>query len=216
MDIKSQIIDKIKRNKISTTEVADCLGKTGVIPNANAVNRGHFAVGSVKWIYAYEESNWPIHEQARDINEGDVVFIEAFDCGDRALQGELVTKFMVLYRQAVAVVTNGLMRDANDLIKENYPVWCKGFTPVGCFNRKPSKEFDPEIIKTHKEMYDGAVAVCDDTGVVVIPKDKFTEDFLGKLDFIEQQEDIWFDCLDRMKWDTFDIVCLKKYLEDRK
>ena len=35
-------------------------------------------------------------------------------------------------------------------------------------------------------------------------------------DFIEQQEDIWFDCLDRLKWDTFDIVCLKKYLEDRK
>ncbi len=215
MDIRDQIVNKIKRNRISTTEVADCLGKTGVFKGAQAVNRGHFAVGTVKWIYTYDESNWPIHEQARDINEGDVILIEAFNCENRALQGELVTKFMILYRQGVAVVTNGLMRDANDLIKENYPVWCSGFTPVGCFNKKPEKELDPELVRSHREMYDGAVAVCDDTGVVIIPKEQLTEEFLGKLDFIESQEDIWFDCLDRLKWDTFDIVCLKKYLEEK-
>ena len=31
---------------------------------------------------------------------------------------------------------------------------------------------------------------------------------------IEEQEDIWFDCIDRRKWDTFDTVCMKKYLND--
>jgi len=39
------------------------------------------------------------------------------------------------------------------------------------------------------------------------------EKFLQKLDWIEEQEDIWFDCIDRLKWDTFDTVCLKKYRE---
>ena len=107
MDIKAQIVDKIKRNRISTTEVADCLGKSGAFKDAHAVNRGHFAVGVVKWIYAYEESNWTIHEQARDIPEGSVVLIEAFDCGDRALMGELVSKYMLLYCQAVAVGLTG-------------------------------------------------------------------------------------------------------------
>ena len=214
MDIKSQIIETIQINRISSTEVADCLGKSGVLKGANAVNRGHFAVGSVKWIYAYEESNWTIHEQARDIQPGDIVFIEPFDCGDRALQGELVTKFMVLYRQAKAVVTTGFLRDANDLIKQNYPVWCAGFTPVGCFNRKPIATFDPVVECEHREMYDGAIAVCDDTGVVIIPKSCHTDDFIEKLHFIETQEDTWFDYLDRNKWNTFDIVCLKKYLEN--
>lgn len=52
MDIKNEIIRKIRMNRISTTEVADCLGKTGVFKDSHAVNRGHFAVGNVKWIYA--------------------------------------------------------------------------------------------------------------------------------------------------------------------
>lgn len=60
-------------------------------------------------------------------------------------------------------------------------------------------------------MYDGSIAVCDDTGVVIIPKELHTEEFLEKLDFIENQEDIWFECLDHKKWNTYDIVCLKKY-----
>lgn len=214
MGIKGEIISKIKSNRISTTEVADCLGKTGVLENANAVNRGHFAVGNVKWIYGYNESNWSIHEQARDVQEGDVVLIEAFDCGDRATIGELVSKFMLLYRQAVAIVSNANLRDGNDLIKQNYPVWCKGFTPVGCFNKKIEEPLAADIMKEHMEKYDGSIAVCDDTGVVIIPKEYYTEEFLAKLDFIEEQEDIWFDCLDRRKWDTYDIVCLKKYKED--
>ena len=53
--------------------------------------------------------------------------------------------------------------------------------------------------------------VCDDSGVVIIPKEQITEDMLQKLIAIEEQEDIWFDCIDRRKWDTFDTVCLKKY-----
>lgn len=212
-DVKRKIIKKIKKNRISTTEIADCMGKTGVLKDANAVNRGHFAVGNVKWIYAYNESNWSIHEQAREIEEGDIVLIEAFGCKERATIGELVSKFILLYRQAVAIVSNTNMRDANDLIKQNYPIWCKGFTPVGCFNKKNEKPLDQDIVKTHKEKYDGAIAVCDDTGVVIIPKKLHNQEFLRKLDDIENQEDIWFECLDHKKWDTYDIVCLKKYLK---
>ena len=212
MSIKEDMIDLIKKNRISTTEVADCLGKTGAIRDCHAVNRRHFIVGNVKWIYAYDETNWPVHEQARDVKEGDIVFIEAFNCGDRAIIGELVTKYVILYRGAKAIVTNGNLRDGNDLIKQNYPVWCKGFNPEGCFNVKPEKPLPEDIRVKHENMYEGAIAVCDDTGVVIIPKSCHTEEFMEKLRQIENQEDIWFDCLDHKKWDTYDIVCLKKYL----
>lgn len=213
MEIKEQIIRKIKKNRISTTEVADCMGKTGLLENAHSVNRGHFAVGNVKWIYAYNESNWSVHEQARDVEEDDVVLIEAFNCGNRATIGELVSKFILLYRQASAVISNANLRDANDLIKQNYPIWCKGFTPIGCFNREIKEPLDPTIEESHRAMYDGSIAVCDDSGVVIIPKELHTEEFLQKLDDIENQEDIWFECLDHRKWDTYDIVCLKKYMD---
>ena len=211
MDIADKIVDYIQTNKVSTTEVADCLGKTGVLPNIYPVNRGQFQTGRVKWVYAYNESNWDVHEQVRDVKKGDIVYIEAFDCGDRAIIGELVSKFIILYKRAGAIVTNARMRDAHKLIKEKYPIWCTGFSPIGCFNTKNTEEFDAEIIRTRKEEVDGAVIVCDDSGVVLVPKHLLTEEFYHKLEAIEEQEDIWFDCIDRRKWDTFDTVCLKKY-----
>ncbi len=214
MDIMEKIIDYLMRNRVSTTEVADALGKTGVIEDVMPINRGHFRVGKVKWIYAYEESNWPVHEQIQDIEDDCVVFVEAFDCGNRAVFGELVSKYLLLYRQSRALVIKGKMRDAAGLIKENWPVWCTGLNPVGCFNRKPSQAFDENIKKEHFDMYDGAIAVCDDCGVVIIPKEQITEEFLNKLYHMENQEDIWFDRLDHYKENTFEIVCHKTYLKD--
>ena len=124
-------------------------------------------------------------------------------------------KFILLYRGAQAIVMLGNARDANDLIKQNYSVWCEGFNPVGCFNRDvPLTEEIKAEVHRKQALYDGAVAVCDDTGVVIIPKNQLTDDFLGKLHHIEAQEDIWFDCVDHRKWDTYDTVCLKKYLMD--
>lgn len=214
-DITKRIVDYLVRNRVSTTEVADALGKTGVLPKLMPVNQGYYKAGRIKWVYAYDESNWPVHEQIQDIEEDCVVFVEAFDCGDRAIFGELVSKYLLLYRQSRALVISGKMRDAAALIKEKWPIWCSGFNPVGCFNRKPQNELDSELKREHFEKYDGAIAVCDDCGVVVIPKERITEDFLEKLHFMEDQEDIWFDRLDHYKESTFEIVCEKKYLDDK-
>jgi regulator of RNase E activity RraA len=206
------IITYIKRNRVSTTEVADCLGKTGVIADVHAVNQGLHKVGPVRYIYGHSESNWSIHEQARDVQEGEIVIMDGIDVKGRALVGELVTKFLTLYRGAEAVVMLGNARDANNLIKHRYPVWCRGFNPVGCFNTDVAPT--PKILRQAEEaraLYDGGIAVCDDCGVVVIPATEISEEFLKKLDAIEEQEDIWFNCIDRLKWDTYDTVCLKKY-----
>lgn len=215
-DIKNKIIDYIRRNRVCTTEVADCLGKTGVLENVMPINRGHFKVGNVKWVYANAESNWNVHEQIVSTQEDDVVFIEAFDCKHRAIIGELVSKYILLYRQASAIICNAKFRDAGALIRENYPIWCIGFTPVGCFNTKPECDLEVSVKNEHLDKYDGAIAVCDDCGVVIIPKEFHTEDFYQKLVKIEEQEDIWFSRLDHYKENTFEIVCLKKYLTEDK
>lgn len=214
MSIQERIIDYIKKNRVSTTEIADCLGKKGVLKDAKALNRGHFAVGPVRWIYCYNESNWSSHEQARDVKPGEVVILEGFDIGERATIGELVCKFILLYQGAVAIASDKPLRDGNDLIKNNWPIWCNGLTPVGCFNVKNEEPLNPEIEQERRAFYDGAVAVCDDTGVVIIPAEQMTEEFLQKVINMEKQEDTWFYCLDSLKWDTYDIVCLKRYRDE--
>lgn len=212
--VSERIIDYLVRNRVSTTEVADCLGKAGVLPNLMPCNPGYYKAGKIVWVYAYDESNWPVHEQIQNIDEDSIVLVDTKNCGDRAIFGELVSKYILLYHQSRAIVVNGKMRDAAQIIRQSWPIWCSGYTPVGCFNRKPDVEIDEIWKKEHCEKYNGAIAVCDDCGVVVIPKEHITEKFLEKLYHIEDQEDIWFDRLDHYKESTFDIVCKKKYLED--
>ena len=209
--MEEKILAYIKRNRVSSTEIADCLGKTGAIDGVTTVNRGHFRCGRVKYVYAHSESNWSVHEQIRDTRAGDVVLMDAIGVNGRALVGELVCKFLLLYREASAVVSLGKLRDANDLIKNNFAVWCPGFTPVGCFNRNVAESDDVKaVVQERKRLYERSIAVCDDTGVVIVPKESITEDFYNALCHIEQQEDDWFNCIDFKKWDTFETVCLKR------
>lgn len=211
--IQQQVIEKIRRNRISSTQVSDCLEKTGALEGVRALNPGHHRVGPVFWTYAFNESNWELHEQIREAPEGSVLLTEAFNCGHRAVFGELVTKYLILYRQVSAVVLCGLLRDAANIIKERWPLWVQGTTPVGCFNTPNPQPLDPALVAQRQALYQGSVAVCDDTGVVIIPGSRITPAFLSKLDWIEEQEDIWFDCIDRLKWDTYETVCLKRYQE---
>lgn len=215
MTITDIIIRKIRQNRISSTEIADCMNKTGNIDyGLYPLNPRHFRVGRIKWTYALNESNWEHHRQIADIAPGYVVITEPFNCGERAIFGDLVTKYLMLYRESEALVVLGKLRDVPHLIKENYPIWLKGVSPIGCFNVKNEQDLDESIVRQRREMYDDAIAVCDDSGVIVIPKEMHTEDFIKKLDWIEEQEDIWFDCIDRRKWSTYETVCLKKYLDE--
>lgn len=215
MNYTDLIIQKIRQNRISSTEVADCMNKTGNLDyGLYALNPRHFKVGRVKWTYALNESNWEHHEQVADVESGLVIITEPFNCGERAIFGDLVTKYLMLYRQSEALVVLGKLRDIPHLIKENYPIWLKGVSPIGCFNIKSEKGLDENLIAERKAKYDGTIAVCDDSGVIIIPKEMHNEEFLKKLDWIEEQEDIWFDCIDRRKWSTYDTVCLKKYLDE--
>lgn len=144
--MKKNIIDFIKRNRVSTTELADCMGKSGSIFNVSAINRGHFKVGNLFWVYASGGTNWDVHKQIENVQDGDVVVIETFDTFDKAIFGDLVSKYILLYKQASSIVTNGLLRDAPRLIKENWPIWCKGFNPVGYINEPVTIDDDLKII----------------------------------------------------------------------
>lgn len=214
MNINEKIINYITKNRVSTTEVADCLGKAGVVENVLPLNRGHFAVGEIQYLYAIQDSNWSVHEDLDVMPTTDkIIFIDAIDVHGRAIIGDIVSKYILLYMGNKAIVCTGKMRDAHYLIKENYPIWCNGVSPVGCFNKPVNRaEFD-QIIEERKKRFQNTIAVCDDSGVVVIPHNQITEEFYNKLVEIELQEDIWYDCIDRRKWSTYKTICLKEYLK---
>lgn len=216
---KRKVIDKIlnyiERNRVSSIEVADALNKTGVLDGLKILNPGHFAVGKISYVYSYNESNWLIHKQLQNVDEDSIVYIDTVNANDRALFGDLVSKYLILYKNVKGIVVNGLLRDAHRLRKENYPIWCKGVTPLGCFNKEVDTDYDlEEYFKKRKKVFENSVIVCDDSGCTLIDGNHLKNDLIKKLEFIELQEDIWYFCVDTLKMTTFDAVCNKKYISD--
>lgn len=212
-NIKQQALELIEANRISSTEIGDVLGKTGQIEDVKALNKGMFKAGEVAFIYAINNSNYEVHKQLaeKDIKDK-ILFVYNVNC-DRAVFGDLVSKYIMLYKRAKAIVINGKLRDAHTLIKENYPIWCEDVSPIGCVNKINGEDLTPDLYEELRAKYEGSIMVCDDSGVVMIPKERIDEKLITKLEFIEFQEDIWFYCMDTLKMSTYDIVCKKKYLE---
>lgn len=214
MDISDAIIELIESNRISSTEVADALGKKGVIDGLNPINNGQFRVGKAHYIYAHNETNWPVHEQAQSLPHNCFLYVDTFDCKDKAIFGDLVSKYMMLYQKVKGIVVKGKMRDIPDLKKYSFPIWCQGFSPLGCRNVdiKPSEEI-VLAAKNRAEKINGGIIVCDDSGCTLIEKSLVNENTYAKLELIELQEDIWGFCINTLKWSTYDTICLKKYLD---
>ena len=213
--MRDKILDSIRTNRISTVEVADALGKTGVLPEIYALNAGKYIAGEVFYTCAWSESNWSLHEQIQEVPEGKIVYVDSIHCGKRAIFGDLVAKWLILYRKASGVVVNGYVRDIHRLKKEGYPIWCTGTTPLGCFNRDvPLTEEVSEYINSQRKIFEGAILIADDSGCTLIESQKQTPNLLERINFIELQEDIWYFCTDTLKLSTYETICKKKYLED--
>ena len=213
MNYQQAIIEYCKRNRVSTTEVADAMGKSGVFSRVSPVTPNQYRIGPVRCVFTANNSNYAVHEQVRDVCEGEVVIIFAHNCEGRAIIGDLISKYVLLYKGAVAIVVQGLLRDGAALRRESYAMWSEGYHPLGCYNT-PVDAYPAELARQACDQYQGGIAVCDDGGVTIIPPDKLNEEMLRRLQRIEMQEDIWFYCLDTLKWDTKKIVCDKAYLKE--
>ena len=208
--MEENIIKFISQNRVSTTEVADALGKTGEIEEIKSLSSKVHCVGKVRCIFAANESNYDVHEQIRDILPGEIVIIFTHNCKKKAIIGDLISRFILFYKQAEAIVVIGGIRDVSRLKRENYKIWYKNITPIGCVNEKRDP-FPYDLQKKISEKFNMGIATCDDGGVVIIPPNLVDEETLERIKAIEVQEDIWGYCLNSLGWDTKKIVIEKAY-----
>jgi 4-hydroxy-4-methyl-2-oxoglutarate aldolase len=209
-----KIIEIINNLELTTTEIADALNKTGIIPLCypiSGINKNEVKVGFVRTMFAANGSNWEVHEDVEKIEANEIPVIFTENCNDRAIIGELVAKYMIEKKDAAAVVIHGLIRDLNPLIDSDLPIWSMGFTPIGCVNSM-SVRFPQEKRMELETKYHGGIAICDITGVIVIQKTNFNQEMIDNLYLIKDQEKIWFHCMNELNWDTKKIVCDKAYL----
>ena len=105
-NFREKIIDYVRKNRVSTTEVADALGKKGSIDNVKLINPHNtnvHVVGNVRCVFASTESNFLVHKEITKIKKDEVVLIFTHDCNEKAIIGDLISKYILLYKQAQAV-----------------------------------------------------------------------------------------------------------------
>ena len=212
MDLETEIVDLIRKNRISTTEIADALGKTGSVPGVLPLNTLKYAVGKIRWIKPMNDSNYILHKELENVQPGEIVYVRPLNFSNVAVFGELVAKYTLLYKQAAAIIVEGNVRDTARLVREQYPIWCMSSNPVGAVNFQTHSE--DELSSALGYDTDGGIAICDEGGVVVIPKNAIDPVLSKKLQHIEALEDLWHYCLNTLKWSTYDIVVRKRYLEE--
>ena len=211
MDKVNKIISLCRSKNISTTVLADALNKTGLVPFVYPINSRSYKVGKIKCVFMSHGSNYSLHDQISDVTKGDVIVVFTHNCHGKAALGELVAKYLIEKKGVEAIVVHGAVRDVEMIIQHNYPIWCNDRTPIGCINEHTG-DFPEKERKDLYEKYEGAIVICDSSGVIAIPKDIDTSIIIDNINKMINKEDVWFYCLDELNHNTFEIICQKKYL----
>jgi regulator of RNase E activity RraA len=101
------------------------------------------------------------------IQPGDVIVIES---GDQVsgVWGELLS-VAAIARGAAGVVTDGLVRDSDQIEELNFPVFCTGTSPLDSSGRQIAVDLQKQIRCGQMLVNPDDWIVADELGVVVIP-----------------------------------------------
>lgn len=166
--------------------VSDAAGRGGALaPNIKPVTPERRFVGSALTIDCGRHDNLAFWAALESVQPGDVMMVATHDHVGCAVVGDLIISF-ARNRGAVAVVTDGMVRDAEALIEIGVPVFAAGIRPSGPTKRGPGSVGLPVWIGGQR-VESGDMVVGDSDGVVVVPR-AMVETAAGEIEQIAAKE----------------------------
>ena len=172
---------------VSTPNISDAMHKQGVMQNIKPIKLGFHMVGKALTVKTID-GDWAKPIEAIDKAEKGTVIVVDADGGKTALWGELAT-WSAKLKKLDGVVIDGAVRDLDDLIKINFPVFSKHISP-NAGEPKGFGEIGAEISCGNQTVRTGDWVIGDDSGVVVVPKDIAQEIANRALDVKEHENRI--------------------------
>jgi 4-hydroxy-4-methyl-2-oxoglutarate aldolase len=148
-------------------------------------------------------SNYAVHKALELIEAGAVLVVDAGGSGERAVWGELMSRYSVA-NDLAAVVIDGAIRDSRDHEDIDLPVYSVGATPTG-----PIKQRDGQIGQAVScdgvAVSAGDIAVCDQDGVAFVPLDDAEEVLHECRSYIDRESE-WMDAVNDEDVTTLEII----------
>jgi 4-hydroxy-4-methyl-2-oxoglutarate aldolase len=158
----------------STSFVVDAMNGRGALDYAiKPLDPAGRFVGSALTARAGARDNLAALAALDLIEPGDVLVISAQGFVGTATLGDNMAKIAQL-RGAVGVVTDGMARDAAEIIELGLPVFCRGVTPNSAFPSGPGEVGLPIAIG-EVTIDAGDLVIGDRDGVVVVPRARLAE-----------------------------------------
>ncbi|MDH7506923.1 MAG: orotidine 5'-phosphate decarboxylase [Candidatus Thermoplasmatota archaeon] len=186
---KKYDVSELKRafSMVSTPNISDAMHKQGAMQDIKPIKPGFHMVGKALTVKTMD-GDWAKPIEAIDKAEaGDVIVVDV-NGGKTAIWGELAT-WSAKLKGLAGVVIDGAVRDVDDIVKINFPVFCKYFSP-NAGEPKGFGEIGAEIICGNQTVQTGDWIIGDDSGVVVVPQELAQEIANRALDVKEQENRI--------------------------
>ncbi len=166
--------------------MSDSAGRGGSLePHIKPVTPQFRFAGSALTIDAGRHDNLAFWAALDSVRPGDVMMVATHGHRGCAVVGDLIISF-ARNRGAVAVVTDGMIRDKEALAEIGVPVFAAGVRPSGPDKKGPGSVGLPIWIGGQR-VESGDVVVGDMDGVVVVPQGMIA-DALPVLDQITEKE----------------------------
>ena len=134
------------------------------------------------------DGDWAKPIEAIDkAEEGEVIVVDV-NGGKTAIWGELAT-WSAKIKKLSGVVIDGAVRDVDDIVKMDFPVFCRHVSP-NAGEPKGLGEIGAEIVCGNQVVQTGDWIIGDDSGVVVVPQELAQEIANRALDVKEQENRI--------------------------
>lgn len=160
---------------LSATLASDATEGRGVLPTwVKTLERGYRVVGPAFVILACEDDNQAIRiAMSTPFPAGCILVVGGQSTSRTATVGGIMS--LELQQGSVAgLVTDGLVRDSQEIRQMGFPVWCRGTTPIASGKHNPGA-IGGAISIGGALVRDGDLVIADDDGVVIWPQEDFQQ-----------------------------------------
>jgi 3-hexulose-6-phosphate synthase/6-phospho-3-hexuloisomerase len=179
---KSELKDAF--SKVSTPNISDAMHKTGAMVGLRPIKLGFHMVGRALTVRTID-GDWAKPIEAIDKAEkGDVIVVDV-NGGKTAIWGELATRSAKI-KGLAGVVIDGAIRDFEDIIKINFPIFSRHISP-NAGEPKGLGEIGAEINCGNQTVKTGDWIIGDDSGVIVVPQE-IAQEIANRAHDVKEQE----------------------------
>ena len=158
--------------RVSACNVCDAMHNAGALRDIRPLREGYHLVGPALTVKTLDGDWAKVVEAIDAASEGDVIVVQAGP-GRQAVWGELAT-WSAVKNGIGGVVVDGAVRDVGDIRERDIPVYARRMV-AEAGEPKGYGEIGYEIVCGGQTVRSGDWLVGDDSGLVVIPRERVQE-----------------------------------------